>query len=117
MEENYEVFPVSEYTPPGIDLVDDNRIQGATGNSGPPPFYGPDVSCSDANAMRVGIVDFGLDIGNPELSFCGVSDTNGSPLPGKTTKCMGASFVQEYGQNWYNPPADRRNSHATHIAG
>ena len=73
------------------------------------------MSCSDSNAVKIAVLDGGLDVTHDDFQFCGVNN-KGQATDG-AAKCIGKRFFQTDGetkkQDWYNS----NNSHGTHVAG
>lgn len=86
----------------------------AMGTSALPAYSGPKMDCSDSNAIKIAILDGGLDITHDDFAFCGL-DSQGQAIDGGV-RCIGERFfeVDAYSQNqqWYNSA----NSHGTHVS-
>jgi Subtilase family len=86
----------------------------AMGDSEVPVYSGPTMDCSDSNAIKIAILDGGLDITHSDFAFCGL-DSNGQATNGGA-RCMGERFFETDAstndQQWYNSA----NSHGTHVS-
>jgi hypothetical protein len=84
------------------------------GDSALPAYSGPTVDCSDSSAIRIAVLDGGLDITHDDFAFCGL-DSQGQATNG-AVKCMGERFFEvdasTRDQQWYNSA----NSHGTHVS-
>lgn len=87
----------------------------ALGGSAIPEYSGPSVDCSDSKAVKIAVLDGGLDITHDDFSFCGVNNKGQATNGG--ARCIGERFFQvdsnSKDQHWYNSV----NSHGTHVAG
>jgi Subtilase family len=86
----------------------------AMGNSALPTYSGPTMYCSDSNAIKVAVLDGGMDITHNDFSWCNV-DKNGQAINGGA-RCIGERFFEvdssSKNQQWYNS----ENSHGTHVS-
>jgi hypothetical protein len=107
IEPNGQVYPHAESYSYGVSM--------AMGDGSVPVYSGPKVDCSDSNAIKIAVLDGGLDITHDDFAFCGL-DSNGQATSGGA-RCIGERFFEvdssSTNQQWYNSA----NSHGTHVAG
>ena len=82
--------PHAETVSYGIDMT-----FGGSGNRGGstlPTYSGPSLDCSDSRAVKVAVLDGGLDVTHDDFSFCGLNNRGQSTTGG--ARCMGERFFQ-----------------------
>lgn len=100
VERDPVVRPLGEVVPFGIDLIH------ARSDILPAPMpEGASSPCNDPNSFKVGIIDSGTDITNPDIPCLPINDPN--------TNCIGKSYTASNDEYWWNPS----DGHGTHVHG
>jgi subtilisin family serine protease len=98
VEKDDLMYRQGNFTPYGI-----RDVRGARFSSIPTSTIG---ACGDENAIRVAIIDDGLDAFHPDLACGDVSDPS-------SRRCYGRTWIRNSAADWSQP----HDEHGTHVAG